>query len=153
VLRSAVYRQTSRVREAVRAADPDNLLLWRYPLRRLDAEALRDAMIAVSGDLDSLLGGPYIPTQRAPDGSVIVEDQAAGACRRSVYLQQRRTQVLTMLELFDAPALASNCSFRVSSTVPLQSLALLNSDFARGRARAFAERLEHEAGSDPERRM
>jgi hypothetical protein len=65
-----------------------------------------------------------------------------------VYLQQRRTQVATMLELFDAPRLAINCSARTTSTVPLQALALLNSDFARTRARAFASRLEREGGRD-----
>jgi hypothetical protein len=132
--------------------DADNRLLWRYPLRRLDAEALRDAMLAVSGELDGRAGGPYVPTQRAGDGSVLVDEKHAGARRRSVYLQQRRTQVLTLLELFDAPALAGNCSKRNISTMPLQSLALLNSDFARLRAEAFARRLEKEE-PDAEKRL
>src|SRR5262249_441186 len=78
------------------------------------------------------------------DGSVQVDEKHDGARRRSVYLQQRRTQVLSLLELFDAPALVGNCSQRNSSTMPLQSLALLNSPFARLRAEAFARRLERE---------
>jgi hypothetical protein len=82
-----------------------------------------------------------------------VDEQGAGARRRSVYLQQRRTQVLTLLELFDAPAIVSTCSMRTTSTVPLQSLALLNSDFAHRRAVAFACRLEREAGMDKDRRI
>jgi hypothetical protein len=84
---------------------------------------------------------------------VVVEETRDGARRRSVYLQQRRTQVATLLELFDAPAIAANCSVRNTSTVPLQALALLNSDFARARAAAFAARLEREAGPDVEARV
>jgi hypothetical protein len=162
ILTSAVYRQASAPPHpqplspegrGAESLDPDNRLLWHYPLRRLDAEALRDAMLAVSGELDSRTGGPYMPTQRTGDGVVVVDEQLDGARRSSVYLQQRRTQVLTLLELFDAPALASNCSARTVSTIPLQSLALLNSDFARARARAFAGRLEREAGEGVEQRL
>ena len=144
ILNSAVYRQTSTPRPEASPIDPDDRLLWRFPLRRLDAEALRDAMLVVSGELDRRAGGPYIPTHRRGDGTVVVDEKLHGAPRRSVYLQQRRTQVATLLELFDAPRLATNCSFRNTSTVPLQSLALLNSDFARIRAAAFARRLEHQ---------
>jgi hypothetical protein len=65
-----------------------------------------------------------------------------------VYLQQRRTQVVTFLSLFDAPSIVSTCGKRSPSTVPLQSLAMLNSDFARHRAKSFAARLTHDFGSD-----
>ncbi|HEY7423366.1 MAG TPA: DUF1553 domain-containing protein, partial [Gemmataceae bacterium] len=153
ILNSAVYRQTSTPRPDASSIDPDNRLLWRFPLQRLDAEALRDAMLVVSGELDRRLAGPYIPTRRRDDGTVIVDEKLDGARRRSVYLQQRRTQVATLLELFDAPRLAANCSFRNTSTVPLQSLALLNSDFARARAGVFARRLEREVGADADRRV
>jgi hypothetical protein len=146
ILTSAVYRQSSAPREEAARLDPDNRLLASYPLRRLDAEAVRDGLLAVSGELDDRMGGPYVPTRRRPDGSVDVDEGRDGARRRSVYLQQRRTQVATLLELFDAPSMASNCSDRTTSTVPLQSLALLNSEFVRARARAFAVRLEREAG-------
>jgi hypothetical protein len=153
ILTSAVYRQTSAFHADAARTDPDNRLLGRFPLRRLDAEALRDALLAVSGELDPHAGGPYVPTQRTADGSVEVAESAAGAHRRSVYLQQRRTQVDTLLQLFDAPAIASSCSARTTSTVPLQALALLNSDFARARGRAFAGRLRREAGPDAEKRL
>jgi mono/diheme cytochrome c family protein len=145
ILSSATYRQTSSVPEKARAADPDNRLLGRYPLRRLDAEALRDAMLAVSGELDRRPGGPYVPTQRTAEGNVEVDEKNAGARRRSVYLQQRRTQVATFLELFDGPSIAVTCGARSTSTVPLQALALLNADFTRLRAAAFARRLAGEA--------
>jgi hypothetical protein len=99
---------------------------------------LHDAMLAVSGELSDRLYGPYVPTQRAEDGSVVVSDGQQGACRRGIYLQQHRTQVATILELFDAPVIVNNCPVRSTSTVPLQSLALLNSAFVRSRAAAFA---------------
>src|SRR5262249_28973285 len=99
------------------------------------------------------MGGPYVPTRRSPEGSVEVDEKLDGARRRSVYLQQRRTQVTTLLSLFDAPAIVANCSTRTTSTVPLQSLALLNSDFARARAQAFARRLDREAGPDAGKRI
>jgi hypothetical protein len=157
VLRSAVYRQASSVAGPLspdpQVVDPEDRLLWHFPLRRLDAEALRDTMLAVSGELDPRAGGPYVPTRRNAEGSVIVEETRDGAHRRSVYLQQRRTQVATLLELFDAPAITANCSVRNTSTVPLQALALLNSDFARARAAAFASRLDREAGPEAEGRV
>ena len=153
VLCSAVYRQPSHLREDAFEMDPENRLLWRFPLRRLDAEALRDAMLAVSGELDRHISGPYVPTQRLPEGHVEVDEKRPDARRRSVYLQQRRTQVATLLEVFDAPSVVANCTFRNTSTVPLQSLALMNSGFAMARAQAFAQRLQREAGTDTEARI
>jgi hypothetical protein len=152
ILHSAVYRQSSAT-HAGTAADPDNRLYGHFPLRRLDAEALRDTMLAVSGELDLRPGGAYVPTKRTPEGNVEVDEQHPGAHRRSVYLQQRRTQVATFLELFDAPSITTTCGARTTSTVPLQALALLNSDFARRRASAFAGRLEREAGLATDTRL
>ncbi len=101
ILHSAVYRQTSTSRPGLAKVDPDNHLLGRFPLRRLDAESLRNALLSVAGELDSHMGGPYVPTRRTPEGIVAVSDQQPGARRRSIYLQQRRTQVDTFLHLFD----------------------------------------------------
>ncbi len=153
ILNSAVYRQAGTIGAVALQADPENRLLGHYPMRRLDAESLRDALLAVSGELDPRLGGHYIPSSRTADGSVEVAGTQPGARRRSVYLQQRRTQVVTLLHLFDAPAIVGSCGTRTTSTVPLQALALLNSDFARLRARAFAQRLQREAGADTESRL
>jgi hypothetical protein len=155
ILHSAVYRQTStaQAQPGLAKVDPDNHLLGRFPMRRLDAESLRDALLSVAGELDPSIGGPYIPTRRTAEGVVEVSDQQPGARRRSIYLQQRRTQVDTFLQLFDAPAIVSTCSVRPTSTVPLQALALLNSDFARARARAFAQRLGREGGADTDKRL
>ena len=138
ILLSTTYQQSSVAPEGALAADPNNRLLSRFPLVRLDAEALHDAMLAVSGELSERLYGPYVPTDRGGDGSIVVQGAGEPACRRGIYLQQRRTQVATVLELFDAPVMVNNCPIRSTSTVPLQSLALLNSDFVRNRAAAFA---------------
>ena len=147
ILTSAVYRQTGTHRERAASVDADNTLLWRFPTRRLDAESVRDAMLSVSGQLDRRMGGPYIPTHRSRDGRVTVDAKKPGARRRSIHLQQRRTQVATMLEVFDAPGMVRNCLERPVSTIPLQSLALLNSDFAVTAAHAFARRVLTEASA------
>ncbi|MFM7057602.1 MAG: DUF1553 domain-containing protein, partial [Planctomycetota bacterium] len=76
--------------------------------------------------------------------------QVPGALRRSIYLQQRRSQTLSFMRVFDAPSIATICTTRPSSTVPLQSLALLNSDFAITRSEAFAGRLLMETDGTPE---
>jgi hypothetical protein len=153
ILMSAVYRQSSVADATPQTTDPENRLLSHYPLRRLDAEAIRDAMLAASDELDMRMGGHYVPTQRTADGSVVVAETQPGARRRSVYLQQRRSQVATLLQLFDAPSIVGSCAARTSSTVPLQSLALLNSEFARHRARALTKRLQHEAGQAGDDRL
>jgi len=134
VLNSTTYRQASPLNDNSFAVDPQNQLLSHYPLHRLDAESIRDGMLAVSGELNSEMFGPYVPTTRAGDGDVVVDESNAGAKRRSVYQLQKRTQIIGMLEAFDAPSIVFNCTARTSTTVPLQSLKLLNSGFVRASA-------------------
>lgn len=141
IVNSAVYRQSSAPRPDGLERDPDNRLWWRWPVRRLEAEVIRDSMLAIAGELDGSQYGPYVPTKQTAIGEVIVEEQIPGALRRSVYLQQRRSQTLSFMRVFDAPSVSTICTTRPSSTVPLQSLALLNSDFAVARAETFARRL------------
>jgi Protein of unknown function (DUF1553)/Protein of unknown function (DUF1549) len=153
IMTSAVYCQSSAPRDDLAAIDPDNRLLARYPIRRLDAESVRDALLQICGDLDGRSGGPYVASKRTPEGIVEVPETDDGARRRSLYLQQRRTQVVTFLQLFDAPSIVTTCGRRSPSTVPLQSLALLNSEFIRIRAKSFARRLAAEAGDDTTKRL
>ncbi|MBL8817958.1 MAG: PSD1 domain-containing protein [Planctomyces sp.] len=141
ILNSAVYRQSSTARPEGLDADRDNRLWWRWPVRRLEAEVIRDSMLAVASQLDSTPFGPYVPTKQTAIGEVVVDEGVPGALRRSVYLQQRRSQTVSFMKVFDAPSVATICTTRPSSTVPLQSLALLNSDFSVARAEAFAKRL------------
>ncbi len=153
ILHSATYRQASTPRPEALAADPDNQLLWRYPLHRLDAEAIRDALLASGLGLGAKVAGPYVPTPRRADGEVVVEETHPEAFARSVFLQHRRTQVPTFLGNFDAPALVFNCTRRAATTMPLQALSLLNSEFSRNRAAELARRLEREAGPGTEPRL
>ena len=112
IVTSTVYRQSSASRPEAARIDPDNRLLARFPLRRLDAESIRDAMLWVSGELDEHSGGPFVPTHRTDSGEVAVEDSAPGSTRRSVYLQQRRTQLASLLDVFDAPSIVTTCTRR-----------------------------------------
>ncbi len=152
MLLSSTYRQRSTVApaalEAARLVDPDNRLLWRQRLRRLEAESLRDALLAASGTLNPDMFGPPVPMLRQPDGEVTTPPDASGR-RRSIYLQVRRSQPLTFLQTFDQPVMETNCTRRGQSTVASQALAQLNSDFLEGQAVAFADRVLREHPADP----
>src|SRR5438046_2895678 len=112
---------------------------WRWSPRRLEAEAVRDAMLAVSGELDRRAGGAS-------------DQDGKKSFRRSLYLFQRRGQAPAFQPLFDGPnAVPESCARRHVSTVPLQALYLLNNHFAFQRAKAFARRVQALAGADRER--
>ena len=150
---SAAFQQSAEPRADGLARDADNVTLWRFPLRRLDAEAIRDAMLAASGRLGGKTGGPYVPTQRSGAGETIVDENSADGLARSVFLQQRRSQVPTFLTVFDAPSIVFNCTRRATTTMPLQSLSLLNSDFAVRRAADLAQRVAQIAGAETGARL
>src|SRR5260370_8387831 len=97
-------------------------------VRRLDAETLRDAMIAVAGKLDTTMGGPPIKLSMQPDGLQVVSGNEP-QWRRSVYLTARRNYPLTFLNVFDFPAIDTNCPRRVPSATPLQSLTMMTAPF------------------------
>jgi mono/diheme cytochrome c family protein len=151
IMTSTVYRQESRPANAEMAAraksvDPDNQLLWRMNLRRLDAETLRDSVLEAGGKLDRTMFGPPVKLQYHPDGLQTVAEDDPGMYRRSVYLLARRTYPLTFLRLFDFPIIDTNCTGRVPSATPLQSLALLNDRFMMDNAGFLAERVEKLSG-------
>ena len=147
---SSVYRQSSKrtdnpAHEQAAVEDPGNRLLWRMPLRRLDAEALRDSILAIGGRLDAALGGPPVKLDSRSDGLQIAVGE--GTNRRSVYLTARRTWPLTFLGTFDFPLIDTTCTRRVPSATPLQSLTLMNSEFVFENAAAAAQRvLDRQAG-------
>jgi mono/diheme cytochrome c family protein len=154
VLCSTAFRQSSRPHAAGLTADPVNRLLWRFPLQRLDAESIRDAMLAVSGDLDNAVGGPPVLLQgldgHGTNGEV-EPCETPGRQRRTLYVQRRRNALPTFLQVFDLPGITATCAERPRSTVPLQSLAQLNSTFSRSRAGALADRLITAADDDEAR--
>jgi len=130
------------VTDAMTRSDPENRLLSRMPMRRLDAEALRDSLHSVSGTLVEIPGGLPDPVAVDRDGLVSVIPHEGGGWRRSVYLQYRRTAIPTMMDTFDYPQMGPNCISRTVSTVAPQSLMLMNSQHVRRLAGDFARRVE-----------
>jgi len=126
ILLSRTFRQTSEVTSQQQELDPDNLLWSRMPVRRVDAEALRDSLLAVTGRLSDTMYGPPAPVTVREDGLVMATPAADGRSRRSVYLRMRRTELPSLLALFDYPAMQPNCIQRTVSTVSLQALILKN---------------------------
>jgi hypothetical protein len=117
-------------------------------LRRLEAEPVRDAVLATSGLLDQSLFGTAIPVARRPDGEVTPADGANGR-RRSIYIQILRLNPLSLLHTYDQPVMETNCTRRPRSTVATQALTLLNSDTMVGAAGAMVDRILREASNDP----
>jgi hypothetical protein len=142
IMKSRTYRQSSRVTAERRTLDPDNRLLSRWSLRRLDAEALRDSLLFVAGRLDDTPGGIADTVSVNRDGLVSVNPTDGGGWRRSVYLQYRRTEIPTMMDTFDYPQMGPNCIARNVSTVSPQSLMLMNNGHIRQLAAAFADNVE-----------
>lgn len=152
ILTSGAYRQSSRYDPARHGSDPDNILLSRFPLRRLDADAIRDSVLRVSGRLNPTPFGPPDDTEAKSDGEVVAKDSPEGM-RRTIYLLQRRSKPLTMLEAFDAPQLRPNCLRRTNSTVPSQALQMMNSETLRTNSRYMAGRVIDAAGDDPAKQV
>jgi hypothetical protein len=154
---SSAFRQDSRCNNPKAAErDPDNLLLWRMNRQRLDAEVLRDSMLAVSGQLTRRLGGPPVRVPLEPEvyDLIFTEDEPDGLwhetrdilehSRRSLYLLRKRNVRLPLLEAFDQPDTLTPCPRRGTSTFAPQALILMNGPFAREQSRALAARLRRE---------
>ena len=153
---SATYRQASDFRQDAANTDPDNKLLWRYPRRRLEAEAIRDSMLSVSGLLDSKMGGPGV-FPAVPKGTEIQEGRHWAKSRgdedeyrASVYIFARRLVRYPMLQSFDAPLALDSCGRRQETVTADQALELMNGDAAAGFARALAKRVANDAGQAPD---
>ena len=127
--------------------DPANRWLGRYPLKRIEAEVVRDSLLFVAGRLADRPFGPPDDVSLRPDGLVtsVAKDEL---WRRSVYVRQRRTQLPTILEAFDLLPMNPNCLERSTSTVATQALHLLNNAMVQKLSGAFALRIQREAGTD-----
>ena len=150
LVRSSAYRMSSRGLPGNERADPQDLLLHRTRLRRLEGEAIRDAMLAVSGRLDRRMEGPPVPIHLTPflEGrGKPASGPLDGDGRRSLYLGVRRNFLSPMLLAFDTPAPFSTVGRRTVSNVPAQALILLNDPFVHQQARAWAERVLARPGS------
>lgn len=138
VVLSTAYRQSSHRDPHRTELDDSNHYYWRQNIVRLDAEVLRDRVLAVTGQLDGAQYGPPVPVKEDKDGQAVVDGTSQ---RRSLYIQQRRSQPISMLQAFDAPVMTINCEKRPSSTVATQSLMLMNSPFALTQSQALAQRV------------
>ena len=152
IMTSTVYRQSSRFDPNLHGADPDNVLLSRFSLRRMDAEVIRDSMLKVAGRLDPTPFGPAAEVEVTPEGEVFSKDSRAGF-RRSLYMPQTRETPLTLLAAFDGPQLDPNCLKRGYSTVSLQALQLMNSGMVHETARYFAGRVMDAVGAEVEKQV
>jgi len=138
IMTSTVYRQSSRRTPAQDAVDSANALYGRYSVHRLEAEILRDRILATTGRLDRTLFGPPVPVVEDSVGQVIVPNDKP---RRSIYVQARRSKPVAFLTTFDAPGGELNCERRISSTAAPQALMLMNNEFILQEARHLAQRL------------
>jgi Protein of unknown function (DUF1553) len=152
VMNSATYKQSSVRRPEAERVDTANVLLWRMNIRRLEAETIRDATLAVTGKLNPQRFGEPVSVAEDANAQVIVggaEPSKDGReFRRSIYVQQRRSAQPYQLAVFDAPQMEPNCEARNLSTVAPQSLLLMNSSFVVEQSRAFAKRVLGDAGGD-----
>ena len=160
MLQSNLYRQSlnnPRARE-YETIDSANRYLWRMPPLRLEAEVIRDSILAVSGDLNPLAGGPsFFPDL---DDEMMKRartwwepDSEEERNRRSVYMLQQRVLVSPLISVFDGPNISESCDVREVTTVTPQVFALFNSKFAHQKSHAMAERLLREVGTDPARQV
>ena len=134
IMASAVYQQGAELKPANLKADPENKLWWHRPARRLEAEAIRDALLTVGGRLEAKLYGPSETNYESP--------------RRSVYLRVKRSELIPFLTLFDAPEPAASVGERGATTLPTQALAMMNSTFVRDIADRLTKRVL-QPGTEP----
>jgi hypothetical protein len=165
IVTSATYRQSSKTTLRGSKEDSDNGLVGRMNRRRLDAEGIRDAMLAVSGELNTKMGGPGVlaPLEKEVEDLIFTEAEVVDLwpedrdprehLRRSLYLFRKRNVRYPLLESFDSPDAQFPCPRRETSTHALQALNMLNSQFAFDRARALSGRILRESGSGQSQRV
>jgi hypothetical protein len=156
IMTSNAYKMASQFENPVNLAkDPANDALWRFRMQRLDAEIVRDEMLAASGALNTEMYGPPVfpKLQQAVlhtmnKGIWELEEDGPKVWRRSIYVYRKRGLPFPMFEVFDLPDQNITCSRRNVSTVPTQALTLLNDDFVLRQAQLFANRVAETAASD-----
>ena len=161
IMTSNTYRMSKRRNKTVADKDPENRLLSHFPYQRLEVEAIRDSMLAVSGQMTNTLYGPgmypHIPADALRSGynpkSVWKPFNERDASRRTIYSYIKRTLVVPFLDTFDFCDTTRSAARRNVSTVAPQALELLNGEFVNRQARHFADRLIREAGSDVDRQI
>ncbi|MEO5803366.1 MAG: DUF1553 domain-containing protein [Verrucomicrobiota bacterium] len=153
IVLSSTYRQCSQPNANSQLIDAANTLLWRFPPQRLEAEPIRDAILWVSGNLDTKMGGPGFDLFESNNNYVKVyspkKEFGAAEWRRMIYQWKPRMQLDDTFGAFDCPDAGQIAPRRSKSTTPLQALNLLNSTFVLQQSEILAKRLEREAGNEP----
>ncbi|MEY5006570.1 MAG: hypothetical protein RI969_1658 [Verrucomicrobiota bacterium] len=152
IMLSETYRQSSDIDAASARLDADTRLLWRFPSRRLDAETIRDAMLAVSGKLNLQMYGrgfDLFDKRGGLSGFKPVEVSSPENQRRMIYAHKVRREPEAVFGAFDCPDAGQSTAVRTASTTPVQALNLFNSPFTLQRSDDFAERVRTEAGANP----
>ncbi len=152
IVLSEAFQRSSKASEVTLDADPSNLLLSHYPVRRLEAEAIRDGVLAVSGQLNSTMYGPPVPVHLTEfmkgRGRPAVNGPLDGYGRRSIYIAIRRNFLSPMMLSFDMPIPFSTFGTRNTSNVPAQSLTMLNDEFIAQQATRWGELLVKQPHQD-----
>jgi len=156
IVTSATYRMSSEANVDALARDPDNDLFWRFDMRRLGAEEIRDSILALSGTLNVAMFGPGVFPEISPEvlagqsvpGSGWGNSSATEQARRSIYIHVKRSLTAPVLSEFDFCETDGSCAARFTTTQPAQALSLLNGRFAHQQAAALAARARREAGFD-----
>jgi hypothetical protein len=157
IMTSEAYQMASAFEDAAdREKDPQDQYLWRFRAQRLDAEVVRDTILAASGSINLAFGGPPVfpPLPKgllteASHGIWKSEEDGPDVWRRSVYVYRKRGLAFPMFQVFDLPEQNVTSAARYVSTVPTQALTLLNDAFVLRQAQLFADRVKNEAGDDP----
>jgi mono/diheme cytochrome c family protein len=152
IMLSETYRQSSAIDAPAARLDADARLLWRFPSRRLDAETIRDAMLAVSGKLNPKMYGrgfDLFDKRGGLSGFKPIEESTPENQRRMIYAHKVRREPEAVFGAFDCPDAGQSTAVRTASTTPIQALNLFNSPFTLQRSGDFAERVRTEAGADP----
>jgi hypothetical protein len=152
IVLSATYGQAVQQNSAAAAKDADVRLLWRYPSRRLEAETIRDSMLAVSGQLNLKMGGrgfDLFDKRGGLTGFKPIESFPPEGLRRMIYAHKVRRERDAVFGAFDCPDAGQSTARRSESTTPIQALNLFNSRFSLDQSTAFASRVQTDVGSDP----
>ena len=152
MLTSTAYRQSSRKTQVLTEADPENILLGRMPLKRMDAEQLYDSILKVTGRLNPQRFGPPEPVEVNESNEVVGQGTGTGF-RRGIYVLQRRTSRITLMDAYDLPHMTPNCLERRESTVSTQALHMMNGEPIWNHAKHLAGRVIDAAGIDTERQI
>ena len=163
IMTSSTYRMSSKGSKPGLDKDPDNKWFWRFNMRRLTAEEVRDSMLAVSGNLNLKMGGPSIfpempeevlrTSSKFKAGGFWRVSKGDAKYRRSVYIFVRRSMLMPIMTNFDFADTDQACAVRFTSVRPTQALSQMNSKFSTDQAALFAERLKREAGDDTSKQV